>query len=209
VLAHIGVGSDHHRTGTNIQTEETKRVIQTGEMVMIKNDPVHCEVKDCPLKTAIITPLKQRNQTIGTLKLFVANEKQLSDSLIENMNDISKLLNNQLEIAKTERTHQLAQEAEIKALQANINPHFLYNSLNIIMSLIRTRPEEARDLLRNLSYFLRQNVTKTHDTKITLDNELNYVKEYLSIIEDRFVDRLSVQYDVDESVLKEMVPPFT
>src|SRR5699024_11607429 len=63
VLAHIGEGSDHHRTGTNIQTEETKRVIQTGEMVMIKNDPVHCEVKDCPLKTAIITPLKQRKQT--------------------------------------------------------------------------------------------------------------------------------------------------
>src|SRR5699024_8319534 len=57
--------------------------------------------------------------------------------------------------------------------------------------------------------FLRQNVTKTHDTKITLDNELNYVKAYLSIIEARFVDRLSVQYDVDESVLKEMVPPFT
>src|SRR5699024_12330510 len=55
----------------------------------------------------------------------------------------------------------------------------------------------------------RQNVTKTHDTKITLDNELNYVKAYLSIIEARFVDRLSVQYDVDESVLKEMVPPLT
>lgn len=209
VLAHIGVGSDHHRTGTNIQTEETKRVIQTGEMVMIKNDPVHCEVKDCPLKTAIITPLKQRNQTIGTLKLFVANEKQLSDSLIETMNGISKLLSNQLEIAEAERAHQLAQDAEIKALQANINPHFLFNSLNIIMSLIRTRPEEARGLLRNLSYFLRQNVTKTHDTQITLDNELNYVKAYLSIIEARFVDRLSVQYDVDESVLKEMVPPFT
>src|SRR5699024_12877846 len=43
----------------------------------------------------------------------------------------------------------------------------------------------------------------------TLDNELNYVKAYLSIIEARLVDRLSVQYDVDESVLKEMVPPFT
>src|SRR5699024_5946517 len=141
VLAHIGVGSDHHRTGTNIQTEETKRVIQTGETVMIKHDPVHCEVKDWPLKTAIITPLKQRNQTICTLKLFVANEKQLSDSLIETMNGISKLLSNQLEIAEAERAHQLAQDAEIKALQANINPHFLFNSLNIIMSLIRTRPE--------------------------------------------------------------------
>src|SRR5699024_12517675 len=93
--------------------------------------------------------------------------------------------------------------------QANINPHFLFNSLNIIMSLIRTRPEEARGLLRNLSYFLRQNVTKTHDTKITLDNELNYVKAYLYIIEARFVDRLIVKYDIDESVLKEMVPPFT
>src|SRR5699024_11731253 len=100
-------------------------------------------------------------------------------------------------------------DAKIKAMQVNIKSHFLYNFINIIISLIRTRPEEARCLLRNLSYFLRQNVTKTHDTKITLDNELNYVKAYLSIIEARFVDRLSVQYDVDESVLKEMVPPFT
>src|SRR5699024_12134367 len=111
-----------------------------GEMVMIKDDTLHCEVKDCPLKPDLINHLKQRNQTIDTLKLFVANEKQLSDSLIETMNGISKLLSNQLEIAEAERAHQLAQDAEIKALQANINPHFLFNSLNIIMSLIRTRP---------------------------------------------------------------------
>src|SRR5699024_9758615 len=103
VLAHSVVGSDHHRTWSNNQMEETKRVHNTGEMVIIKNDPVQCEVKDCPLKTAIITPLKQRNQTIGTLKLFVDNEKQLSDSLIETMNGISKLLSNQLEIAEAER----------------------------------------------------------------------------------------------------------
>src|SRR5699024_1059796 len=119
-------------------------------------------------------------------------------------NGISKLLCSQLEISEAERAHHIAQGAEIKEMQAKNNPHFLFNSLNIIMSLIGTRPEEARGLLRKLSYFLRQNVTKTHDTKITLDNELNYVKAYLSIIEARFVDRLSVQYDVDESVLKEM-----
>src|SRR5699024_12548931 len=137
----------------------TKQMIHTREMVMIRNETNYCEVKECPLKTAIITPLKQRKQTIGTLNLFVTNEKQLSDNLIETMNGISKLLSNQLKIAEAERAHQLAQDAEIKALQANINPHFLFNSLNIIMSLIRTRPEEARGLLRNLSYFLRQNVT--------------------------------------------------
>src|SRR5699024_1175315 len=122
---------------------------------------------------------------------------------------ISKLLSNQLEIAEAERAHQLAEDGEIKALQANLNPHFLFNSLNIIMSLVRTRPAEGRGLLRSFSYCLRQNEPQTHDTKITWDNELNYVKAYLSIIEARFVDRLSVQYDVDESVLKEMVPPFT
>src|SRR5699024_10995739 len=146
VLSHIGGGSDHHRTETNIQTEETKRVIQTGDMVMIKNDTDHCAVKESTLKTASITTLKQRTQTMSTIKLFVDNEKQLSDNLIENMNGISKLLSNQLEIAEAERAHQLAQDAKIKALQANINPHFLFNSLNIIMSLIRTRPEEARGL---------------------------------------------------------------
>lgn len=209
VLAHIGEGSDHHKTGTGIQTDETKRVIQTGDPVMMKNSPIHCEVSDCPLASAIIIPLKQRNQTIGTLKLFVPSEKQLSASLIETMNGISKLLSNQLELAEAERAHQLAQEAEIKALQAQINPHFLFNSLNIIMSLIRTRPEKARNLLQNLSYFSRQSVTRTEDTQITLEKELKYVKAYLTIIEARFIDRLSVSYDIDDYVLTEMVPPFT
>lgn len=122
---------------------------------------------------------------------------------------MSSLLSNQLEIAETDHAYQLAKEAEIKALQAQINPHFLFNSMNIIVSLIRTDPDRARKLLTSLSYFLRQNVTGTTASQITLEQELLHVKAYLEITEARFIDRLTILYDVDEHLLNEKIPPFT
>ena len=94
----------------------------------------------------------------------------------------------------------MAKEAEIKALQAQINPHFLFNSMNIIVSLIRTNPDQARKLLTSLSYFLRQNVTGTTASQISLEQEFSHVKAYLEIIEARFVDRLTILYDVDDTL---------
>ena len=93
----------------------------------------------------------------------------ITDVSIELITGLSSLLSNQLEIAETDRAYQLAKEAEIKALQAQINPHFLFNSMNIIISLIRTDPDQARKLLTSLSYFLRQNVTGTTASQISLN----------------------------------------
>ena len=77
------------------------------------------------------------------------------------------------------------------------------------MSLIRTDPDQARKLLTSLSYFLRQNVTGTTATQISLEQELSHVKSYLEVIEARFVDRLTILYDVDDNLLAEKIPPFT
>lgn len=209
ILAHVGIAGDHHHFGTPIQTQETKQVIQNGELIINRDDALHCSNADCPLGAAIIAPLKQRGKTVGTLKLYYHTEKLITDGTIELVTGLCSLLSNQLEIAEADRAYQLAKEAEIKALQAQINPHFLFNSLNVIMSLIRTRPEQARNLLRSLSAFLRQNVTGTTLAKVTLEQELSHVKAYLEIIEARFIDRLTIVYDVDKSILQEMIPPFT
>src|SRR5699024_9176603 len=80
---------------------------------------------------------------------------------------------NQLEIAEADRAYQLAKEAEIKALQAQISPHFLFSTINIIISLIRIDPEQARELLMSLSYFLRQNLEGTTAALITIEQELS------------------------------------
>ncbi|MEK5036727.1 sensor histidine kinase [Sporosarcina sp. FSL K6-3457] len=209
ILAHVGIASDHHKVGSSIRTDETKDVILLGELVVVNDGTIHCDYPGCPLGAAVIAPLIRRGETIGTLKLYYPSEKVITDVSIELIAGLSSLLSNQLEIAETDRAYQLAKEAEIKALQAQISPHFLFNSMNIIVSLIRTDPDQARKLLTSLSYFLRQNVTGTTASQITLEQELSHVKAYLEIIEARFVDRLTIVYDVDDHLLHVRIPPFT
>ncbi|MET3657337.1 sensor histidine kinase [Sporosarcina psychrophila] len=209
ILAHVGIASDHHKIGSPIRTDETRDVIHHGELVVVNDGTIHCDYPGCRLGAAVIAPLNRRGETIGTLKLYYPTEKVITDVSIELIAGLSSLLSNQLEIAETDRAYQLAKEAEIKALQAQISPHFLFNSLNMIMSLIRTDPDQARKLLTSLSYFLRQNVTGTTATQISLEQELSHVKSYLEVIEARFVDRLTILYDVDDNLLAEKIPPFT
>ncbi|WP_456272243.1 LytS/YhcK type 5TM receptor domain-containing protein [Bacillus sp. AK031] len=209
ILAHTGLGDDHHRPGSPLQTHITKDVIKNGELVVANDETIHCVNKDCPLGAAVIAPLKQRGETIGTLKFYFSSEKEISNVILELISGLSVLLSNQLEIAEADNALQYAKEAEIKALQAQISPHFLFNSMNVIGSLIRIDPAQARKLLISLSHFLRQNLTGTTVKITSLEQELKHVKAYLEIEEARFVDRLKVQYDIDEGSLSQMIPPLT
>lgn len=209
ILAHVGIASDHHQVSSPIRTIKTKEVIQNGELIIVNEGTIHCDYPNCPLGAAVIAPLIQRGETIGTLKLYYPSEKAMTGVSIELITGLSSLLSNQLEIAETDRAYQLAKDAEIKALQAQINPHFLFNAMNMIVSLIRTNPDQARQLLTSLSYYLRNNVTGTTVSKVSLEQELMHVKAYLEIIEARFVDKLTIFYAIDDNLLGEMIPPFS
>jgi two-component system, LytTR family, sensor histidine kinase LytS len=209
ILAHVGLGHDHHRSESPIQTEITMEAIDKGEIVVANQQSIHCRVKSCPLGAAVIAPLKLRGETIGTLKFYFASEKEITPVNMELISGLSSLLSNQLEIADADKAYQLAKEAEIKALQAQISPHFLFNTLNTILSLVRVDPAKARKLLVSLSHFLRQNLSVTTQSMTTLEQELKHVKAYLAIEEARFKDKLQVVYDIEESALLETIPPLT
>ncbi|MDL4842701.1 sensor histidine kinase [Aquibacillus rhizosphaerae] len=209
ILAHVGLADDHHRANSPLQTDITRDVIHHGELVVVNGHSIHCVHKDCPLGAAVIAPLKQRGKTIGTIKFYFKTEKEITSVIKEVISGLSVLLSNQLEVAEADRAYQLAKEAEIKALQAQISPHFLFNSLNTVVSLIRIEPTKARKLLISLSNFLRQNLTGTTADMISIEQELNHVKAYLTIEEARFIDRLKVVYDIDENVLSKNLPPLT
>ncbi|WP_019415202.1 sensor histidine kinase [Paenisporosarcina sp. TG20] len=209
ILAHIGIGDDHHRKNSPIQTDLTKEAIQKGELIVSHNSSIHCINENCPLGSAVIAPLKQRGESIGTLKFYFTSEKKVTNVTLELISGLSMLLSTQLEIAEADKAYQLTKEAEIKALQAQISPHFLFNTLNTIVSLVRIEPIKARKLLISLSHFLRQNLTVTTETLTTLEQELKHVKAYLEIEEVRYVNRLVVEYNIDESVLLESIPPLT
>lgn len=209
ILAHVGMASDHHQQKSPIQTQVTRDVIQNGELIIAKNQMIHCSHANCPLGAAVIAPLKQRGETIGTLKFYFHSAKEISPLSKELISGLSALLSSQLEIANADHAYKLAQEAEINALQAQISPHFLFNSLNTITSLIRIDPGKARKLLVSLSHFLRQNLSATTESSITFEQELRHMKAYLTIEETRFTDKFTVSYDIDESCLLDMLPPLT
>ncbi|MCP3027844.1 sensor histidine kinase [Halobacillus sp. A5] len=209
ILAHVGQADEHHQSGENIQTHATKEVIQQGTMIVASHNDINCSHPDCPLGAAVIAPLKKRQEVVGTLKFYVRSEKEISNVLLELIQGLSSLLGQQLEIAEAEKAQELAREAEVKALQAQVNPHFLFNSLNVIVSLTRTEPDRARSLLIALSKFFRQNLGATTKTWTSLHEELKHVKAYLIIEETRFVDKLRINYEIDDSALSVKIAPLT
>ena len=99
-------------------------------------------------------------------------------------------------------------EAELKALRAQINPHFLFNALNTIISLIEERPEEAEETVQNLAAIFRHILQTSSRTFISLEEELRLVNHYLSIEKVRFGEKLSVEQQVDPNLLGHPVPAF-
>ncbi|WP_153722402.1 sensor histidine kinase [Sporosarcina cascadiensis] len=203
------VGNEKGDANGPIQTDITRQVIQNGELIVADQLEQHNNSRSSKFGAVVVAPLKTRNETVGTLKLYYPSRKAITDVTTELIAGLAELLSNQLEIAEADHAYQLAKEAEIQALQAQISPHFLFNSMNIIISLIRTNPDEARKLLSSLSYFLRQNLEGTTAKMVTLQQELTHVEAYLQIEEARFIDKLKVCIDADPSIMQEKIPPLT
>lgn len=107
---------------------------------------------------------------------------------------------------KLEEQKRLLLEARLDALQRQINPHFLFNTLNSIASLVRFRPEQARELIVKLANILRA-LLKDHDSYVHLRDELNFTDDYLGIEVVRFgADKLKVVKEIDPGTLNLPVP---
>ncbi|MCB8816011.1 LytS/YhcK type 5TM receptor domain-containing protein [Desulfosporosinus shakirovi] len=210
ILSHVGLGDDHHLPGHTVLTDATKQVLRTGKLYIPRSlAEIHCPQKGCPLAVAIIVPLKKSDQVIGVLKFYFSNAKQIKPVDEEVAQGLGKLLSHQLEVVDAQNHAQLIREAEIKALQAQINPHFLFNSLNTIVALVRTQPNMARKILIQLGNFFRQNLNASLYEFITLRQELDHTSAYLDIEQARFTERLSVKLEINPLLENVLLPPLT
>jgi two-component system, LytTR family, sensor kinase len=98
-------------------------------------------------------------------------------------------------------------ELELKTIKSHINPHFIFNALNSIRALVDENPERARQAITELSNILRSSMKAEKVETVSLENELNIVRDYLALEHMRFEDRLRVQYKIDEDTLDQPVPP--
>lgn len=209
ILAHVGIGSDHHLAGHSLLTRATLNAIKTGEIqIANKREEIGCSNPKCKLSSAVIVPLIKRDEVIGTLKLYHDRENSITSVNLEVARGLAHIFSTQLEIVELETLARLKTEAELKSLQAQIHPHFIFNALNTIISLIRIDPQKAKDLLLNLATFLRYSLKR--EKEIPLREELSYVEAYLSIEQARYRDKLTVTYNIDPKVdLDIPIPPFT
>lgn len=157
----------------------------------------------------IVVPLLVQDRAVGTLKLYYARDLDIDRTQLAIAEGLGMLLSTQLSAYELDRQAELAARAEVKALQAQINPHFLFNALNTIASLTRTNPTRARDLLREFSVFYRRTLESSEKTTIPLSQELEQTRRYLKIEKARFgEDRIVESEHVESDCEDLMVPSF-
>ncbi|BCS53508.1 LytS/YhcK type 5TM receptor domain-containing protein [Geobacter sp. SVR] len=155
--------------------------------------------------SAIAAPLKKWDKTVGVMVLYRVEEKGVTRLDVELAGGLAPLFSSQLELGEIETQRKLVAEAEIKALQAQINPHFLFNAISTIISYTRTDPQTASCLLVKLAEFFRKNISPSGD-RVDLATELEHCDAYVAIEKARFEERLAVVYEVDEETLSCKVP---
>lgn len=211
ILAFIGEGADHHLTGLEIVSPQTQQAIRENRVIFADgvNEFFQCALSDnCPLGSALIVPLRVENEVVGTIKLYEPKHKRflnLNKTLGEG---IAKLLGEQLLRDRYRTQKNLLVKSELKLIQAQVNPHFLFNALNTIIAIIRNDPDQARSLLRHLSKFFRKNLKRSGDLS-SLQEELEHVNSYLVIERARFGERLQIVEEIDPELLQLKIPTFT
>lgn len=206
VLAHAGDGSDHHHAAEPIYTTVIQNALDQGTSMIAKTKKeIGCSDRRCTLKSAVIVPLFCREQVSGTLILYHKKENSVSPTDLEFARGLARLFSNQLELAMLEQQGKLLRQAELDTLQAQINPHFLFNALNTIISFSRSQPDTARQLLHHLSDFFRRSLLRGKKV-ITLSEEMQRIDAYLALETARFGDRLKVRKELDPRTLDYPLP---
>ncbi|RNL42975.1 histidine kinase [Paraeggerthella hongkongensis] len=209
ILAYSGYEESENPSGSIIRTHATHATIADGEMrVLFTPEDIGFPDEDSNIKAAIIVPLTVGRNVEGTLKFYYRRASHISETQKSIAEGFGQLLSTQMAAAALEEQTNLATSMELKMLQSQINPHFLFNTINTIASLIRTDPETARKLLREFAVFYRRTLEDSADL-IMFGREMEQTRRYFTFEVARFgSDRVAMVEDIDSRIDDMMVPPF-
>jgi len=169
------------------------------------SDRVAVERGPAPYGNTVVAPLVVGGERVGRLAAFYGTERRLRPEDTRVVSEVASLVSAQVELSALDEHEERLAEAELRALRAQISPHFIYNALAAVANSIHTRPEEARELLTEFAEFTRY-AFRGNRSYVTLADELHYVEKYLRLEKARFGDRLDVRVSVAPEVLTAVVP---
>ena len=196
VLA-VDAGAHHH---ADAALEHAAGALGSGHTT-IRRD-VSCGAADCPVRHAVASPLVDGDTVVGAL---VAYGRETSAMLVRAVEEVAAWVSGQIELASADAQRTRIVEAELRALRAQISPHFVYNSLTAVASFTRTDPDRARELLLEFADFTRYALRRDGEFT-TLAEELRNTERYLVLEQARFGERLRVTVVVAPEVLPIAVP---
>lgn len=217
VLAYVGERATAYPPGSP-NTKSTMEVLRGGHMETFSTrDKKQIDLEGLPMgekpevdgyPVIVIVPFIVADKPVGTLKLYYRSGQQINRTQLTVARGMANLISAQLSSYELDRQAELTARAEVKALQAQINPHFLFNTLNTIAAFTRTDPTRARDLLREFAVFYRRTL-ESSESRITLEQELEQTRRYLTIEQARFgEDRIVESEYLEEGLGEVMVPSF-
>ncbi|HEY5429908.1 MAG TPA: histidine kinase [Solirubrobacteraceae bacterium] len=200
VLAIDGEGGEQVRPGDMLsrllaRTRDDRLRI---EPRLTSSDP------SCPLRSAVLAPLLVQGRRAGTLIAFYRVTGRPPSSELRVVQEAASLVSAQLELSLVDEQEERLARAELRALRAEISPHFIYNALAAVAGDIHSRPDEARELLIDFAEFTRY-LFRDGRSYVTLAEELEHVERYLRLEQARF-RALHVEIDVAPETLGAVVP---
>jgi two-component system LytT family sensor kinase len=171
--------------------------------LLLRATDLPCAEVDCPLRGGVAVPLESGGRVVGVLVALAGSEPP--PGLLRAALETGRWVSTQLELADADVSREALAQAEVRALRAQISPHFIYNALSSIGSFVRTDPERARELIAEFAEFTRYSF-RSHGEFTTLAEELRSIDRYLLLERARFGDRLQVRLQVAPEVLPVVVP---
>ena len=201
VLAIDGEGRDQVRPGDLLSRLLARARDDRLHIVprLVSSDP------SCPLRSAVLAPLVAQGKRIGTLIAFYRTVGRPSHHELRVVQEAASLVSAQVELSLVAAQEERVAQAELRALRAQISPHFIYNALAAVAGDIHARPEEARDLLTDFAEFTRY-LFRDGRSYVTLGEEIEHVERYLRLEQARFRHSLHVTVDVPSDTRGAVVP---
>ncbi len=199
LLALDGTG-EHHRA----QLEAALARVASGHgTAVLRAEELSCDQVDCPIRGAVIVSFSAGGDHDGALAALTDDDP--SPGLVQATLETARFIATQVALAELDSSRARLANAEVRALRAQISPHFIYNALSAIASFVRTDPERARDLILEFAEFTRYSF-RAHGEYTTLAEELRSIDRYLTIERARFGDRLEVRLEIAPEVLPVGLP---
>jgi two-component system sensor histidine kinase LytS len=199
VLAFVGAGADHHGTGDQPIRPVYEALAQERPLLAPLGIRTECPHPACPLGAAAVVPLLLTDGPAGAVVAYATAGSPLDETTVDSLESLGRQLSAQLQLSEL-------QSATTTALQAQMEPHFVFNALNTIASFTRTEPERARKLVLAFADHLRSRLARPGEF-VTLEEELRHVRSYLELEQARFGAQLEVTIEAAPDALAVRLPP--